>query len=111
MKTTAEPRPLTERQAEVVRWIAHHLEKHRRPPTLRWLMDQTGIRSLNGITYHLERLAAKGWLTRAAKAACAVLTGARLRPTGRPALEILDTPAGWALADVLVGSYTLGEVP
>ncbi len=55
---------LTERQQLVVRAIQNWIHEHGYPPTIRELGKQLGIRSLRGVTTHLDAIAKKGVLTR-----------------------------------------------
>lgn len=57
---------LTLRQREVLDVIGRHITKKGRPPTVREIGNDLGIRSPNGVTCHLKALAAKGaieWTT------------------------------------------------
>ncbi len=49
---------LTKRQAQVLLFI----DACELPPTLREIGDHLGVSSTTGCAYHLERLAAKGWV-------------------------------------------------
>lgn len=55
---------LTERQQFVFNIIRDHIEKHKYPPTVRGIMDKSGIKSPNGIMCHLMALEKKGAITR-----------------------------------------------
>ena len=57
-------RPLTDRQREILTFIARHLREHGYAPSLRDICDQTGIASTNGVLDHLNALSRKGYLTR-----------------------------------------------
>jgi repressor LexA len=56
--------PLTERQKLVLNAIAKLTSVNGYAPTFRELMDDTGIKSPNGITLHLKALERKGYVTR-----------------------------------------------
>lgn len=51
---------LTERQEEILRFIATHIDINGFQPSFREMMDRFKIRSPNGITYHLKALERKG---------------------------------------------------
>ncbi len=57
MTTTA---ALTERQEEILRFIAMHIDINGFQPSFREMMDRFKIRSPNGITAHLRALEKKG---------------------------------------------------
>lgn len=54
------PKPLTERQLEVLATIQAFAAKHGYPPTLRELGKALRIRSTNGVRDHLVYLSKKG---------------------------------------------------
>lgn len=60
---------LTERQAEVLATIVVLSQAKGYPPTMRELGVALGISSTNGVTEHLDRLAAKGFIARDPKSA------------------------------------------
>ena len=55
---------LTERQAEVLRFIERRITEQGYPPTLREIGEELGIRSTNGVNDHLKALERKGLLSR-----------------------------------------------
>ena len=55
---------LTQRQQRVVEAIQAWIKEHGFPPTIRELGKQVGIKSLRGVTTHLDALVKKGRLTR-----------------------------------------------
>ena len=55
---------LTERQQRVVLAIKQWIQEHGYPPTIRELGAQLGIKSLRGVTTHLDAIAKKGFLLR-----------------------------------------------
>jgi repressor LexA len=55
---------LTERQLEVLRFIARQIEDAGYPPTIREIGEALDIRSTNGVNDHLKALERKGYLTR-----------------------------------------------
>ena len=66
--TEAKPakRPLTDRQAEILREIVRHTAAAGSPPTVRELCAAFGIASPNGIVCSLKAIATKGWIEWAA---------------------------------------------
>jgi len=57
-------KPLTDRQQKVLKTIQEWITEHGFPPTIRELGKQLGIKSLRGVTTHLDAIARKGHLTR-----------------------------------------------
>jgi len=55
---------LTDRQLEVLRFIASQIEDRGYPPTIREIGEALDIRSTNGVNDHLKALERKGYLTR-----------------------------------------------
>ena len=55
---------LTDRQLEVLRFIARQIEEQGYPPTIREIGEALEIRSTNGVNDHLKALERKGYLTR-----------------------------------------------
>jgi repressor LexA len=55
---------LTDRQLEVLRYIARQIEDAGYPPTIREIGEALDIRSTNGVNDHLKALERKGFLTR-----------------------------------------------
>src|SRR5512146_3423963 len=55
---------LTDRQLEVLRFIARQIEECGYPPTIREIGEALDIRSTNGVNDHLKALERKGCLTR-----------------------------------------------
>ncbi|MBI3324762.1 MAG: transcriptional repressor LexA [Candidatus Omnitrophica bacterium] len=55
---------LTERQRRVLRTIEEWIGEHGYPPTIRELGQRLGIRSLRGVTTHLDAIVRKGFLIR-----------------------------------------------
>jgi repressor LexA len=55
---------LTERQLEVLRFIAREIEERGYPPTIREIGEALDIRSTNGVNDHLKALERKGFLSR-----------------------------------------------
>lgn len=78
-------RPLTPKQAQILRLIMQTLEARGHTPTIREIGKTLEIGSLRGVTNHLDALQAKGYIDRDARAhAIRVLrdtTGANVRLT------------------------------
>lgn len=55
---------LTERQQQVLDFIASSINERGYPPTLREIGERLGIRSTNGVNDHLKALEKKGYLAR-----------------------------------------------
>src|SRR5512134_254910 len=55
---------LTDRQLEVLRYIARQIEDAGYPPTIREIGEALDIRSTNGVNDHLKALEKKGFLAR-----------------------------------------------
>jgi repressor LexA len=55
---------LTDRQLEVLRFIAQEIEDRGYPPTIREIGEALDIRSTNGVNDHLKALERKGYLAR-----------------------------------------------
>lgn len=87
---------LTAAQREVLLLIVRRIVENGRPPTFRWLMEQTGILSPNGMRWHLDALTRKGVIERDFTRPCGVrLVGCTLR------LDCDDSPAGLRLRRLL----------
>src|SRR5512143_2159043 len=55
---------LTDRQLEVLRFIARQIEEEGYPPTIREIGEALDIRSTNGVNDHLKALERKGYVER-----------------------------------------------
>jgi repressor LexA len=55
---------LTDRQLEVLRFIARQIDEAGYPPTIREIGEALDIRSTNGVNDHLKALERKGYVTR-----------------------------------------------
>lgn len=62
MTTTTELKPLTDRQREILVWIAGYISDHGFSPTVRELCQAFNFGSPNGACCHLRPLKAKGWI-------------------------------------------------
>lgn len=63
MTTTTELKPLTDRQREILVWLARYITEHGYSPTVRELGDAFGFGSTNAVMCHLRPLKSKGWIT------------------------------------------------
>jgi len=70
---------LTDRQLEVLRFIARQIEDAGYPPTIREIGEGLDIRSTNGVNDHLKALERKGFLTRDAAKSRALIPTDRAR--------------------------------
>src|SRR5512147_2874363 len=70
---------LTDRQLEVLRFIARQIEDLGYPPTIREIGEGLDIRSTNGVNDHLKALERKGFLTRDPVKSRALIPTARAR--------------------------------
>ncbi len=105
--------PLTDRQREVLTFIARSIQERGYPPTLREIGQKLGIRSTNGVNDHLKALEKKGYLQREDLKSRALRC---LSPDGQPqssragrAPAPLDLPlTGEMVAIPLVGRVAAG---
>jgi repressor LexA len=101
---------LTDRQLEVLRFIAHQIDDAGYPPTIREIGEALEIRSTNGVNDHLKALERKGYLTRDPVKSRALIptTAAKevLTERGRPA-SVVPLARGAARA----GGGRLIEIP
>lgn len=63
MTTTQDLQPLTERQREILVWLAGYIRDHGYSPTVRELCQAFNFGSPNGALCHLHPLRKKGWVT------------------------------------------------
>ena len=68
MTATETRRPLTERQKEILNWLAGYIVQHGFSPTLRELCLAFNFRTTNAAVTHLAALKRKGWITWVPKA-------------------------------------------
>ena len=87
---------LTKRQHTVLETIKTWIRDRGYPPTIRELGQQLGIKSLRGVTTHLDAIAKKGFLTRESRA-----RSIRLRDLVAPFEQALRIP--------IVGRVRAGE--
>ncbi|MBI3318857.1 MAG: transcriptional repressor LexA [Candidatus Omnitrophica bacterium] len=63
-----ETKDLTHRQSQVLHLIRRHLDRKGAPPTIRELREGLKLRSLRGVTVHLDALVRKGAIERSRQA-------------------------------------------
>jgi repressor LexA len=96
---------LTDRQKEVLRFIAVTTEQRGFPPTIREIGEEFSIRSTNGVNDHLKALERKGYLSRGEQKSRALVPTA----SGRQLLGILGTKEGDRIVEVpVVGRVAAG---
>jgi len=108
--------PLTDRQREVLRFIAQQIEACGYPPTIREIGEALDIRSTNGVNDHLKALERKGFLTRdPVKSRALIPTAAGREQLGEPGGKVVPfrpgaPRAGTRLVDVpIVGRVAAGQ--
>jgi repressor LexA len=86
--------PLTQRQKQVLEMIRRHLLSCGAPPTIRELRRGLSLKSLRGVTIHLDALARKGYIQRSRNARGIRLMEGRVRipPVGGEEAEITPVP-------------------
>lgn len=96
---------LTDRQKEVLRFIAVTTEQRGFPPTIREIGEEFSIRSTNGVNDHLKALERKGYLSRGEQKSRALVPTA----SGRQLLGFLKTKEGDRTVEVpVVGRVAAG---
>ncbi|HET6412746.1 MAG TPA: transcriptional repressor LexA [Anaeromyxobacter sp.] len=108
--------PLTDRQLEVLRFIAEQIEACGYPPTIREIGEALDIRSTNGVNDHLKALERKGFLTRdPVKSRAVIPTAAAREQLGEPPGKVVPfrpgvPRAGVRLVEVpIVGRVAAGQ--
>lgn len=89
------PRPLTDRQREVLDFIRERVRDSHRPPTVREIGDHFDIRSTNGVRVILDALEKKGQLKRS--------------PRLSRGLSVIDSPADLEAAEAPVAASVRQE--
>ena len=86
---------LTDRQLEVLRFIATQIEERGYPPTIREIGEGLDIRSTNGVNDHLKALERKGYLTRdPVKSRALIPTSAAREQLGEPGGNVIPFRPG-----------------
>lgn len=87
--------PLTHRQRQVLELIRRLLSDQGAPPTIRELREGLALKSLRGVTIHLDALARKGYIHRSRQARGIRLLdiGGRRWASGGRAAEVTPVPA------------------
>lgn len=96
--------PLTHRQRQVMKMIQRHLAEKGAPPTIRELREGLKLKSLRGVTIHLDALVRKGYIRRSRQARGIRLLAAAEDSTGEPTSI---TPIPYLLP--VVGRIAAGE--
>ena len=78
---------LTQKQESILRYVHRHSEEHGSGPTLRAIGEHFAIRSLRGVTVHLDALRRKGYIARSNKAYSIRLTERAHEIVGAPRLH------------------------
>lgn len=102
-------KPLTERQEQLLSYIADHVETHGFPPSIREMADHMGIRSTNGVNDHLKALERKGYIAREKglkSRAISLLTGRSHKHSVSAGEPLLSVPI---LGRVAAGTPVLSE--
>ena len=73
---------LTHRQRQVLKMIQKHMREQGAPPTIRELREGLKLKSLRGVTIHLDALARKGYIDRSRQARGIRLKGGEVPSTG-----------------------------
>ena len=80
---------LTARQRQVLEAIRHYVRENGYPPSIRELGKLLEIRSLRGVTVHLDALQRKGWIHRESTSrSIRILAGPSGGPVGMPPVYI-----------------------
>jgi len=90
---------LTERQLEVLRFIARQIEEQGYPPTIREIGEALDIRSTNGVNDHLKALERKGFLSRDPVKSRALIPTQQAQEALRPAGSFSTGRSGSGLRD------------
>lgn len=108
-QTDVADQPRGKREAEVLYAIETYIARHDRPPTVREIAEDTGIRSLGHVAYLLKMLERHGHIIREH----GVSRGIQLRrPVRRPTQEVLGVPIlGTIAAGVPLDLFEQAEPP
>ncbi|HET9551955.1 MAG TPA: transcriptional repressor LexA [Anaeromyxobacteraceae bacterium] len=88
---------LTDRQLEVLRFIAREIEERGYPPTIREIGEALDIRSTNGVNDHLKALERKGFLSRdPVKSRALIPTSSAKEALGASRGNVIKFPGGGA---------------
>ncbi len=103
-------RGLTEKQRQILQFISRTIREQGFPPTIREIGDHFGIKSLRGVTVHLDALQHKKYITRESKSRSIRLTHPEFQSDGAEGVRMLPlvgTIAAGApiVADQNVESY------
>lgn len=108
---------LTDRQLEVLRFIARQIEEAGYPPTIREIGEALDIRSTNGVNDHLKALERKGYLARDPVKSRALIPTSAARDAlgGKAASNVIpfskapQRPSGRLVEIPIVGRVAAGQ--
>jgi repressor LexA len=104
------PDHLTQRQRDILDFIATSIDRRGYPPTLREIGEHFGIRSTNGVSDHLKALEKKGFLAREDLKSRAMRPVASRAGSSPPLAESSAPRFGQELCEVpLVGRVAAGQ--
>lgn len=95
---------LTLRQQEVLRAIERAISRQGAPPTIRELMEDLRLKSLRGVTIHLDALQEKGYIKRSRQA-----RGIRLLKRGKSDRALLQAPTPVPTLVPVLGRIAAGQ--
>ena len=101
------PIPLTQRQKQVLSMIRRHLSEKGAPPTIRELREGLGLKSLRGVTVHLDALVRKGHIERSRQARGIRLLTKETRNPPQILTEASVTPVPYLIP--VVGQIAAGQ--
>ena len=98
---------LTQRQKQVLSMIRRHLSEKGAPPTIRELREGLGLKSLRGVTVHLDALVRKGHIERSRQARGIRLLTKETRNPPQILTEASVTPVPYLIP--VVGQIAAGQ--
>lgn len=102
---------LTDRQSQVLDYIAETIRDRGYPPTIREIGNALGIRSTNGVNDHLKALERKGFISRSGSKSRAIMVTALPDADGIPSAAAgLPEPAGAHAPPETVSVPLLGRI-
>ena len=84
---------LTPRQHQMFEFVKEFINDHGYPPTIREIQHSFGLKSTKGVKDHIDKLVAKGWLTRNNGAARAIRIAAGGADTPMASIPVLGRVA------------------
>ena len=98
---------LTERQIEVLDFLADFVRDNGYQPSIREIGKGIGVKSLRGVTVHLDALQKKGYLVRGASCRSIVILKCHREAPGRQRMPILKREDWLLLRDLVPWAYDL----